>query len=72
MTFKQIMKAKEAWEKANDREVKLRHKYAKLKKYYDLPRGAAKVEEYDGKQYVVTADSTYWDRKLIITEVTNS
>ena len=72
MTFKQLMDAKVAWEKAYDREVKLRYKHKEFEKDYDLPRGAAKIEEYKGKKYVVTADFTYWDRKLIITEVANS
>lgn len=69
-TFKQMMKTKEAWQKAYDREVSLRYKLANLEKDYDLPRGEARIEEYDGKTYVVTVDtSSYQSSKLIITEV---
>lgn len=72
MTFKQIMKTKESYQKAQARAVKLRYKLEELEKAYSLPSGTAKVEEYDNKTYVVTSDSTYWDRKLVITEVATS
>lgn len=69
-TFSQLMKAKEAWVKSHEREVKLRYKYSDLEKDYDLPRGSARIEHYEGKTYVVTVDaSSYNSRKILITEV---
>ena len=69
MTFKQLMKTKESWQKAYDREVKLRYKLKELEKAYTLPHGTAKIEEYNGKTYVVTIDNSRYEDRIVITEV---
>jgi len=68
-TFIQLMKAKQAWKKAYDREVKLRYKLEELEENFELPEGTAKIEEYNGKTYVVTIKDAHFNPKLIITEV---
>ena len=67
--FTQLMKARESWQKAYDREVKLRYKLQELEKGFDLPRNTARVEEYNGKMYAVTVDRSSYSDKIVITEV---